>query len=125
MSYKPFYTSTQSQLAPERHDMSETKPFCEAVTRSDCPIGTGQYVLLIGGARAGVIDGGYRQTIVTAVNAHDKLLEACQAIATLGGNLPDERLTDKTGPNDARGRGLMYVEARRIARAAIAAAEGR
>jgi hypothetical protein len=37
------------------------------------------------------------------------------AIAELGGNLPDERLTERTGPNDAVARGLMYVEARRLA----------
>ena len=36
-------------------------------------------------------------------------------IALLGGNLSDERLTNKTGPNDAVARGLMYVEARREA----------
>jgi hypothetical protein len=36
-------------------------------------------------------------------------------IALLGGNLPDDRLTDKTGPNDAVARGLMYTEARREA----------
>jgi hypothetical protein len=38
-----------------------------------------------------------------------------KAIASLGGNLPDEALTTRTGPNDARARGLMYVEARRLA----------
>ena len=36
-------------------------------------------------------------------------------IATLGGNLPDERLTDRTGPNDAVARGIMYTGARRMA----------
>lgn len=38
-------------------------------------------------------------------------------IASLGGNLNDERLTDASGPNDARQRGLMYCEARRLANA--------
>ena len=37
------------------------------------------------------------------------------AIADLGGNLPDERLTTATGPNDAKARGIMFVEARRLA----------
>ncbi len=37
-------------------------------------------------------------------------------IAEIGGNLPDDRLTTRTGPNDAKQRGLMYCEARRIAR---------
>ena len=41
------------------------------------------------------------------------------AIALLGGNLPDDRLTDRTGPNDAAHRGLMYCEARSIARKAL------
>lgn len=44
---------------------------------------------------------------------------ACESIVFIGGNLPDERLTDKTGPNDAAHRGVMYVEARRLARTAI------
>jgi hypothetical protein len=38
-----------------------------------------------------------------------------RAIASLGGNLPDDRLTSRTGPNDAVSRGLMYTEARRLA----------
>jgi len=47
------------------------------------------------------------------------ILTYFNAIASLGGNLPDERLNDRTGPNDARHRGLMYTEARRLAREAI------
>jgi hypothetical protein len=43
-------------------------------------------------------------------------------IAELGGNLPDDVLTDRTGPNDAAHRGLMYCQCREIARAAL---EGR
>ena len=50
------------------------------------------------------------------------LLAALEAIAGIAGNLPDERITDRTGPNDSAARGLMVAEARRIARAAIAAA---
>ncbi len=43
-------------------------------------------------------------------------LEAALAkIAMLGGNLPDERLTSRTGPNDAVSRGLMVTAAREIA----------
>lgn len=48
------------------------------------------------------------------------LLAALVAISKIGGNLPDERLTDKTGPNDAAHRGLMYCAARSIALEAIA-----
>lgn len=46
-------------------------------------------------------------------------IQALQTIAALGGNLPDESLTDRTGPNDAAHRGLMYTEARRLAREAL------
>lgn len=42
-----------------------------------------------------------------------------QAIASLGGNLPDSRLTDRTGPNDAAQRGLHLCEARRLALEAL------
>lgn len=48
------------------------------------------------------------------------LVSALKQIALRGGNLPDDRLTSKTGPNDAVIRGLMYVDSRDIARAAIA-----
>lgn len=48
-----------------------------------------------------------------------KLLSALRTIASLGGNLCDERLTDYTGANDARARGLMYTEARRLAVEAV------
>lgn len=44
-----------------------------------------------------------------------ELERALRGIAMLGGNLQDERLTDRTGPNDAQARGLMYSEARSIA----------
>ena len=47
------------------------------------------------------------------------LLAALQAIAWAGGNLSDEVLTSKTGPNDAVARGLMYVECRRVALRAL------
>lgn len=46
---------------------------------------------------------------------YQELIGALRAIAMLGGNLPDDRLTDRTGPNDAAHRGLMYTQARRYA----------
>ncbi len=50
---------------------------------------------------------------------HERLLAALDAVANIAGNLPDERLENATGPNDARLRGGMVVSARNIARAAI------
>lgn len=52
-----------------------------------------------------------------------ELLAALRVIAEIGGNLTDDRLTDKTGANDAVQRGLMYCHAREAARAAIRKAE--
>jgi hypothetical protein len=51
-------------------------------------------------------------------------MEELRAISLLGGNLPDDRLTNRTGPNDAAARGLIYVEARRMAAALLAKIEG-
>ena len=42
-----------------------------------------------------------------------------QAIASLGGTLPDSSLTDRAGPNDAAQRGLRLCEARRMALEAL------
>lgn len=50
---------------------------------------------------------------------NDKLIGALESITRVGGNLPDDSLTDKTGPNDAAQRGIMVVTARNIARNAI------
>lgn len=50
-----------------------------------------------------------------------RLREALEAITRVAGNLPDDRLTDRTGPNDAAQRGLMVVCARDLARVALAA----
>lgn len=71
--------------------------------------------------------------IVRAVNAHEGMLEALQAIAQIGGDLTTERLTERDRPDDvihhewladrAVARGMMYCEARRLARAAIGKAE--
>ncbi len=47
-----------------------------------------------------------------------------RAIASLGGNLEDDLLTNKTGANDAAHRGLMYCEARRLAREALESIKG-
>jgi len=63
--------------------------------------------------------------IVRAVNCHDELVAALRAIANVAGNLPDEQLSSRTGPNDAVARGLQLVQARAIARAALAKAENR
>ena len=43
------------------------------------------------------------------------LLSALKAIAMGAGNLPDDRLTSKTGPNDAALRGSMLIRMRQIA----------
>jgi len=56
--------------------------------------------------------------------AAPELLAALEAISAIAGNLPDDRLTTRTGANDAVARGLMVTETRRIARAAIAKAKG-
>jgi len=45
--------------------------------------------------------------------------EALEAITRIAGNLNDDSITGKTGPNDARQRGLMVVSARNIARRAL------
>ena len=52
----------------------------------------------------------------------ERLRGALSGIVALGGNLLDDSLTDRTGPNDAARRGLMYVGARQIARAALSPA---
>jgi hypothetical protein len=44
---------------------------------------------------------------------------ALRAISQLPGNLPDDRWTNAGGPNDARVRGCLLVDARRIAQAAL------
>jgi hypothetical protein len=49
------------------------------------------------------------------MNELARLTTALRRISELGGNLPDDRLTSKTGPNDAVHRDLIYCEARRIA----------
>lgn len=54
-----------------------------------------------------------------AAEQRDALADALRQVANLGGNLPDDSLTGRTGPNDAAHRGLMYTEARRISRDAL------
>lgn len=58
------------------------------------------------------------------IAAAPELLRALKEIAEIGGNLPDARLTNRSGPNDAAHRGLMYCQARSIARALLAEIEG-
>jgi len=53
-----------------------------------------------------------------------RLRKALDGVCNLGGNLPDESLTDKTGPNDAAYRGWLYCDARRLARAALEGRKG-
>lgn len=89
------------------------------------------YIGVGDGNAEGILDAGFglwksgperdanAEFIVNAVNSHADLVAALRTIASLGGNLPDERLTSKTGPNDAVSRGLMYTSAREIARAAL------
>ena len=48
-----------------------------------------------------------------------ELETALRQIAARGGNRPDDHLTTRSGPNDAEARGLMYVDCRDIARAAL------
>jgi len=55
-------------------------------------------------------------TIAALTERAEAAESALRQIATLGGNLPNHRLIDRTGPNDAAHRGLMYCHAREIAR---------
>lgn len=48
-------------------------------------------------------------------NAVNILTRALLQISEIAGNLPDDRLVTRTGPNDAVARGLMVVTARQIA----------
>lgn len=47
------------------------------------------------------------------------LVKALEAITDVAGNLPDDRLTDRTGPNDAAYRGQLVCNARNIAHFAL------
>ncbi len=49
----------------------------------------------------------------------ERLRAALAAVAGIGGNLPDESLTTRTGPNDSVHRGNMYCHSRAIARKAL------
>ena len=48
-----------------------------------------------------------------------ELRNSLLSISLVAGNLPDEHLTDKTGPNDSKQRGLMVIAARDIANRAL------
>jgi len=47
--------------------------------------------------------------------SNEAFIEALDVIRNWAGNLPDDRLTSKTGPNDAALRGQMVVAMRQIA----------
>ena len=49
-----------------------------------------------------------------------EIIDGLRVIASLGGNLPDKAWMTATGPNDARMRGTLLVEARNIAKKLIA-----
>ena len=55
----------------------------------------------------------------------ERLLGTLRQIAEVAGNLPDERLTTRSGANDAVARGLMVVTARTLANDALVAAGAR
>jgi hypothetical protein len=55
----------------------------------------------------------------------ESLRDALRTVALAGGNLSDENLESRTGPNDAAHRGLMVTFARKVAKEALAAAETR
>lgn len=42
----------------------------------------------------------------------EKACEVLRSISLVGGNLPDDRLESRTGPNDAVSRGIMLTSAR-------------
>ena len=53
--------------------------------------------------------------LIAQENLALEAIRALEAISLIGGNLPDDRLTSKTGANDAVARGIMYTSARGIA----------
>jgi hypothetical protein len=56
---------------------------------------------------------------MTEAEKIEKLRAALTAITQIAGNLPDDRINDRTGPNDAMMRGQMVCDARRIATDAL------
>ena len=58
----------------------------------------------------------------TLRSASYTLRAALYSIARLAHNQPDANLTDRTGPNDAAHRGLLYCHARHIARCVLTGA---
>lgn len=61
-----------------------------------------------------------RRLRVEAQTERDAYRKTLQAITTVAGNLPDDALMGRTGPNDAAARGLMVVSAREMARDVLA-----
>ena len=56
-------------------------------------------------------------------DSHKQLLGALEAIASIGGNMPDDKFDCIGGPYDAEYRGGLFVSCREIARTAIAIAK--
>ena len=58
-----------------------------------------------------------------AAEREDVLVEALRIVAGFGGNLPDEEIENINGINDGKSRAIMYSEARKVARKALANTE--
>jgi len=50
----------------------------------------------------------------------EEIVTTLRCIASIAGNLPDSAIEGPTGPRDAAHRGLMVIEARRLAREMLA-----
>lgn len=57
-------------------------------------------------------------------NAVNVMARALMQITEIAGNMPDDWLSGRTGPNDAAAHGLLLIEARRIALEALQKASG-
>lgn len=68
--------------------------------------------------------GGESEANARLIASAPELLAALAHISMLAGNLSDQRLETASGPNDARGRGILVTAARKIALAALAKARG-
>lgn len=61
----------------------------------------------------------FREEAVALLKEVQRQRIALRQIMLVAGNLPDERLTTATGPNDAVQRGLMVLTARDIAKSTL------
>lgn len=116
-------TSKSSKPSSEASGKSTSRKTCPCEFGNPCSSNctcANQY--MSGGCRRCCKYGSKEQQegMANAINHNELLLKeaikALEAIALLGGNLSDEALTSKTGPNDAVSRGIMYTGARDIAR---------